>query len=53
MDYSDFFPDAFIFAQRAFAAAESLALAVALIVRFLAGAFAAGFAFLIFAHRAF
>src|ERR1039457_2489813 len=40
-------------AQRAFAAAEILALPAALIVRFLAGAFGAGFAPLIFAHRAF
>ena len=53
MDYSDFLPAAFIFAHRAFAAAESLALAAALIVRFLAGALAAGFAALIFAQRAF
>ena len=40
-------------AQRAFAAAESLALAAALIVCFLTGALTAGFAPLIFAHRAF
>src|SRR5271155_5357565 len=53
MDYSFFFPVAFILAQRAFAAREILALAAALIVRFLAGALAAGFAALIFAHRAF
>lgn len=53
MDYSDFLPAALILAQRAFAAAEILALAAALIVRFLAGALAAGFADLIFAQRAF
>jgi hypothetical protein len=39
-------------AQRAFAAAEILALAAALILRLLAGAFEAGFALLIFAQRA-
>ena len=53
MDYSDFLPVAFTFAQRAFAAAEILAFAAALIVRFLAGALAAGFAVLTFAQRAF
>lgn len=53
MDYSDFLPAALSLAQRAFAAAEILALAAALIVRFLAGALMAGFAALIFAQRAF
>lgn len=52
-NYSVFFPAALASAQRAFAAAEILALPAALIVRFLAGAFGAGFAPLIFAHRAF
>jgi hypothetical protein len=54
MDYSFFFPAALILAQRAFAIAESLALAAVLIFRlcFLAGALATGFASLIFAHRA-
>jgi hypothetical protein len=49
-----------ILAQRAFAKAESLALAAALIIFFFAGAlaagftdFTAGFAHFIFAHRAF
>ena len=60
LGYSDFFPAAFIFAQRAFAKAESLALAAALIFPFFAGAVTAGFtgftaAFvpLTFAHLAF
>ena len=52
-DYSDFFPAALAWSQRAFAAAEILALPAALILRLLVGAFAAGFVFLIFAHRAF
>src|ERR1017187_6311088 len=53
MDYSDFFPAALALAQRAFAAAEILALAAALIFLFFAGALATGFAPLTFAHRAF
>lgn len=53
MDYSDFFPDALTLAQRAFAIAESLALAAALILRFFAGALTASFAPLAFAQRAF
>ena len=53
MDYSDLLSAPLILAQRAFAAAEILALAATLIVRFLAGALAAGFAALILAHRAF
>lgn len=52
-NYRDFFPAALILAQRALANAESLDLAAALIVRFLTGALTAGFAPLIFAHRAF
>jgi hypothetical protein len=55
MDYSFFFPVALILAQRAFAKAESLALAAALIVLFFAGALAAGFTDFVpltFAHRA-
>ena len=52
MDYSDFFPAALALAQRAFAAAEILALAAALIFLFLT-ALAAGLASLTFAHRAF
>jgi hypothetical protein len=52
-DYSVFFPAALALAQRAFAAAEILALPAALILRFLAGAFTADFPALIFAHRAF
>jgi hypothetical protein len=52
MDYSDFFPAALALAQRAFAAAEILALAAALIFLFLT-ALAAGLAPLTFAHRAF
>ena len=51
MDYSDFFPAALTLAQRAFAAAEILALAAALIFLFFL-AFA-GFAVFTFAHRAF
>jgi len=58
-NYSDFFPAFLILAQRAFAKADSLALAAALIVLFFAGAlaagftgFTAGFAVLTFAHRA-
>ncbi len=53
MDYGDFFPADLILAQRAFAAREILALAAALMVRFLTGALATGFAPLIIAHRAF
>ena len=52
-DYSDFFPAALALAQRAFAAAEILALPAALILRLLVGAFAVDFPLLIFAHRAF
>ena len=59
MDYSDFFPAFLILAQRAFAKAESLALAAALIFFLFAGAlaagftdFAVGFVPLTFAHRA-
>jgi len=55
-DYSVFLPAAFAFFQRAFAIAEILALAAALIVRFfLAGltVLTAGFAALIFFQRAF
>ena len=55
-DYSFFLPAAFAFAQRAFAIAEILALAAALIVRFFfAGlpALPVGFAALILAQRAF
>ena len=48
MYYSDFFPAALALAQRAFAAADILALAAALIFLFFAG-----FAALTFAHRAF
>jgi hypothetical protein len=54
LDYSVFFPIALTLAQRAFARAESLALAAALIVNFfltgLAG-LTAGFAALILAHQ--
>jgi hypothetical protein len=53
MDYSDVFPAALALAQRAFAAAEILALAAALIFLFFAGALAAGFTPLTLAHRAF
>ncbi len=53
MDYSVFLSVALTLAQRAFAAAEILAFAAALILRRLVGALAAGFAPLIFAHRAF
>jgi hypothetical protein len=49
MDYSDFFPAALALAQRAFAAAEILALAAALIFLFFAFV---GFTALTFAHRA-
>jgi hypothetical protein len=59
MYYRDFFPDFLTLAQRAFAKAESLALAAALIFFLFAGAlaagftgFAAGFVPLTFAHRA-
>jgi len=54
-DYSFFFPVALILAQRAFARAESLALAAALIVNFFLAGLAAGLtlAALILAHLAF
>ena len=52
-DYSVFFPAALALAQRAFAAAEILALAAALIFLLFVGALTTGFAPLTFAHRAF
>ena len=52
-NYKDVFPAPLTLAQRAFAAAEIFALAAALMVRFLGGVLAAGFAVLTFAHRAF